>query len=699
MQELWSPFFELVRWPAVEIPGKGKGAEGCKRSHVTLAEQELRINTDRMVIVLEDDAVPTRKFKEMGLEVLAEARRRIDEWDYINCGPCLDPQFTGRQRIRISPAASPLFLWVDFSYRTHFVLYNRRSLPLLRAALESDTEIDLHLGHNARNQWVPRHVLAVQADGVSDIHKTPKESGSGYLTTEQMLTDSITKYALMNKPCIACYLPPSTSPDFIAALQQCRLPVLLYSEADYDIAIPVVKMKASPSVLGPGAQAITFFTACLLAQRNGYSHMIYLTTEQVDVDKLWADYTKAGKPHALAGAINMYHLHAMTGHAVKDARALKDVGAREYGGPSSSPPHRPAVYPTLAPAVYPLDMMDEMFKLADGKTVEKARKIPDIAHRIGELLWEMHGGAIFDYVVHMDLTAPLTTEAQTIQKQLAGVATIGEQPALTPEAGAVIHLDAETQAKVVAMVDTRLNQIKTEMTPMRFTEPAITYRTDIMLVTRAAEVEWLAQCLASIGEFCTGFGGIQLVFPAGDEGDILPAVKAVKLPFDAGISGFITVENKQPQQRTIQHCFADQHCPDADLVLHLDANCVFDKPTTPEDYFHAGKPVLLMTPYLELKEKDPARFLLKDQCELIMKEPVHYSTTERMPVIHWREAYAGMRGFVEIRQNMKFADYVLSEPFNGFAILGAFALRSRDLVERYHFENLSKQITKTKRKK
>lgn len=739
MQELWSEWFELVRWSAVDMPGKG--AEGCKRSHVTLAESVLA--TEDMVIVLEDDAIPTKRFKEFGTLLLEEAQEHLEAWDYINCGPCLDPKFTGRTFTRISPARSGGFFWVDFSYRTHFVLYNRRSLPLLLATLDSETELDLHLGHNARNQWVPRHVLAVQAEGVSDIHKSPRELGEGYLTTENMLLAAQIKYSIMNKPCLACYLPPSTSPLITYVLCKQKLPVLLFSETDEysELGHPVVKTKASPTIAGPGTNTLTFLTACLLAQRNGYSHLIYLTVDHLaDADALWAAYVKAGKPHAVGGQLTICHAHAMTGHAVKDARELKAAHqVPEYGDKSSPPPHKPAVYARLAPAVYPLEMVNEMFKLAEGQTVETARKIPDAAHRLGQLLWEKYAGAVFDYVIHLGsggagnstptTIAPIRDEASATAESRPDLSSLtapdttvtpptgvvptpvivasGEPKANTPEAGAVTPVDPEFVGTNLPLLPAQPGEtppVKKKRGQAKKVKPLtpegqlvyetkinkFTYRMDILIVTCATEAEALAACLKSICKFCSDFGELVVVFPKDDEGIHVPIKDEAILPFDMRCSAYDPIEGKEEQQRMIQHCMADLHCPDADLILHLPANAVFTVPTGPQDFFHSGKPALLMTPYAGLLDRDAAKFARKELSELVLKEPVHYSTVEGQPVVHWREVYAGMRGFIEVRQNMKFADYVLAEPFHDFALLGAYVLRSREFIERYFFHNLAR---------
>lgn len=767
MQELWSPFFELVRWPATEVPGNG--AEGCKRSHVALAEDVLK--TADTVLVLEDDAVPTRKFKEVGLEIIAEAIAHVNDWDYINCGPCLDPKSTGRKRTRVVPSKSPLFMWVDFSYRTHFVIYNRRSLPLLRATLESKTELDLHLGHNARNQWVPKHVLAVQDNSPSDIHKASRESGSGYLTTEKMLTQI---KPVMNKPCLVCYLPPSavrnTQP-FLANLKQCvpSLPLLLFTDSDeYDYLKPT-RIKASPEVAAPNVEQLVFLTACLLAKRGGFTHMILLEHDcrmAAGFDTaIWDEYVAAGKPHAIGGTVILRHVAAMTGHAVKDAQELKarnfdrNLPVAEYGSASSPLPHKPSVTVCAPLGVYPIALMDELFQFSAGKTVEVARKMPSVGREMGERLWALHEGAVFDYVVQLNsifsthhdqvtdedtrcgwlnerkIIAVHPVKSGWVPEQISvqgGSAVAGSSlsasgvdrvtplqspadpallssPASTGDTGkdareASGQADARTASKPTsetAKPEAPVVQTVTAPSlPSSFVIPPVNlkacsavpnfpYRVDILIVTRAAEADWLTLCLKSIGRFCRGFGAITIVFPPDDHESITPAVSAAgSCSYDISLSG--------DNGAVLQTCMADLHCPDADLVMHVDAHCIFFQPVSAEDYFHSGKPTLLMTPYEQLRDTNKAHFEWKENTESVFKEPVHYSTMEGFPILHWREAYPAMRSFVELRQGTPFHKFV-TDDHRAFTLLGAYVLRSKEFIDRYHFVNLSR-VTRPKPK-
>lgn len=340
-QELWSQHFNLIRWPATDMPGAG--AEGCKASHLALAEKVLA--TEEVVIVLEDDAVPTEHFT---VDYCNEVWHRRDEWDYINAGPCVDPEFTGRKDIILTPTRSRLFLKTSFSYRTHFVIYNRASLALLRASIESKEEVDVFLGHHAKSQWVPVHVLATQADGISDIRTRSRESSVGYVTSEKMLQEAVTKAV------VAGYV----SGVYFVVRPETSLPVIMFGEVMHDVP-EFHKMRIPPPSTEPAGSNAKFLTACLLAMRQGYSHLIYTTGDIVNFDNMWNAYYAAGKLHAFANL----------GKAV---------------------------------SIFPLAAVNALLEISGGGTVEKASQMQIYHHEIAWRLFRDHAKGIVEHVITLD---------------------------------------------------------------------------------------------------------------------------------------------------------------------------------------------------------------------------------------------------------------------------------------------------------
>lgn len=187
-QQLWSPFFKLIRVSAVETPGNG--ARGCKESHVMIAEQYLKNND--FIIVIEDDSEITPWFSEIGHACLSGAEKHIHEWDFVNCSPLLDLSAIRLPVAQLKPTISPLFLKASYAHQTNFMLYNKRSLPVLNASLRSPLPVDMWIARNAKNIWVTTRLLAIQDGSASDIRPPFKGSENWYGLSEQMLQRQIT---------------------------------------------------------------------------------------------------------------------------------------------------------------------------------------------------------------------------------------------------------------------------------------------------------------------------------------------------------------------------------------------------------------------------------------------------------------------------------------------------------------------------
>lgn len=185
-QRHWSPYFNLVRVEAEDRPENGE--LGCKISHHKAAFSA-QLPSCPARIVIEDDAVPTEDFLKYGMACIEEAMRNVEAWDYVNCGAFLDLAPIGMPTTTLTPTISPMFLHANYSHNTHFILYNWRSLALLRASLESSLPVDMFLGRNAKDQWVPRWLLSKQATGKSDIREPFENQHKLYDLTEELLKE------------------------------------------------------------------------------------------------------------------------------------------------------------------------------------------------------------------------------------------------------------------------------------------------------------------------------------------------------------------------------------------------------------------------------------------------------------------------------------------------------------------------------
>lgn len=192
-QQAWSPFFDLVRFPAVD---DAKGARGCKLSHVRLAEHVLADHA--FLLVLEDDATPTPAFARLGLDCLAQAQQHLFDWDCCLLGAFLDLSPIRLKRATLTPTDSPLFLKSDYGHNTHAVLYNHRSLPLLQASLTSPLPVDMWIGSNAHDLWVPVRTLARQSFSQSDIREPFPNQHKLYDLSDERLAAAVSDNEILN---------------------------------------------------------------------------------------------------------------------------------------------------------------------------------------------------------------------------------------------------------------------------------------------------------------------------------------------------------------------------------------------------------------------------------------------------------------------------------------------------------------------
>lgn len=125
---------------------------------------------------------------------------------------------------------------------------------------------------------------------------------------------------------------------------------------------------------------------------------------------------------------------------------------------------------------------------------------------------------------------------------------------------------------------------------------------EILIVTYSKDLPWLEYCLAAIRKHCRGFQGITVAHPNSEAQLFAPLVQR----FDVRLHGYDEVPGKGMLQHMVVMAMADQFLPAATkYVMHLDADCIYHTPTTPEDYFLNDKPVYLVRSWHSLVTEDP----------------------------------------------------------------------------------------------
>lgn len=214
-------------------------------------------------------------------------------------------------------------------------------------------------------------------------------------------------------------------------------------------------------------------------------------------------------------------------------------------------------------------------------------------------------------------------------------------------------------------------------------------RVSILYVTFGRDLDWTRYSLESILKYGKGFTGITIVVPTWDVNKFLQFERYSTPTCPVLIKNFLEYPGKGFVHHLAMKCYGDVFCPDADLVLHMDPDCLFTAPFTPEDYMVDGKPVLVIEPYEVLRTIHPARFNWKQVTEEAVRFDVSHETMCRHPAIHWKETYKATRDRIEGFHVTPFIDFVIKQKnsypqgFGEFNTLGAIAMKY--LPEDYHF--------------
>ena len=199
-------------------------------------------------------------------------------------------------------------------------------------------------------------------------------------------------------------------------------------------------------------------------------------------------------------------------------------------------------------------------------------------------------------------------------------------------------------------------------------------KVSILIVTYARDLPFAWYALRSIDKFATGFHSLTVVVPNQD----VPAFAAIA--GNAHVVGF----NERPFKGMLHHqvmiCRADELCPGADAILHMDADCLFTEPVTPDDYIHDGKLVMLYQPYEEFRDWNNRYSWKKCVRDATGIDP-DLETMCRHPSIHIREVYPKVRELITEHVHGDWQEYVLScrneypQTFAEFPTIGAVALK------------------------
>lgn len=186
-------------------------------------------------------------------------------------------------------------------------------------------------------------------------------------------------------------------------------------------------------------------------------------------------------------------------------------------------------------------------------------------------------------------------------------------------------------------------------------------KTDILIRSYRNDFKWLWSSLRSINKFGSDFSDIHIVVPESDS----PLLGHLTLEKIHGVVD--SCEGYLAQQ--ITKLYADTWCT-ADYVLHVDSDCIFNTPFSPQTFFVDGKPIMLHekctdSPWNAISERTLGWY---DE----------YEYMRRLPIIYPRWIYAEFRDWIRHTHGRELDEWICAQPyreFSEFNTLGQWAYK------------------------
>lgn len=190
---------------------------------------------------------------------------------------------------------------------------------------------------------------------------------------------------------------------------------------------------------------------------------------------------------------------------------------------------------------------------------------------------------------------------------------------------------------------------------------------DIVVRSYYKDIDWLCYCLAAIHEHAVGFGSVVVVLPESSE----PWLRRMSMP--PGNARFEWCEEFSDDYlgQQVTKLYADS-LTDAELICHLDSDCILSRRTTPESLAPSGRPFVVTRPASQVDRHVP----WQGPTEEFLGWPARHDFMQQPPFVYPRWLYPAVREHCRIRHGMELSDYVVSRPPRGFSefnALGGFA--------------------------
>lgn len=214
-------------------------------------------------------------------------------------------------------------------------------------------------------------------------------------------------------------------------------------------------------------------------------------------------------------------------------------------------------------------------------------------------------------------------------------------------------------------------------------------KVSVIMVTFRKDIDFACYSFQSIAKFATGFHEVVVVVPNPD----VALFQAASVCCNARVIGFDERAGKGMLHHQVKILEADLICPEADAILHMDADCLFTAPVSPGDYFTGERPIIFRQKYESFRHAD-SRYSWKACVRNATGIDPEWETMCRHPSVYLREIYGLTRDTILQHVQMDWAEYILSckntypQTFAEFPTLGAVAIQFTE--DRYSWVEVEK---------
>lgn len=213
-------------------------------------------------------------------------------------------------------------------------------------------------------------------------------------------------------------------------------------------------------------------------------------------------------------------------------------------------------------------------------------------------------------------------------------------------------------------------------------------KTEFFIVTYAKDFQYLKFFLRSAEKFASGFSGITILVPTQDAAELAVLTGQYKgsVPVKCVSGDEWDGKGMLWHMASIMH--ADEWCPDADFIAHIDSDCVFTAPVTPETFIKDGKPILQYERFASIGHRHPGVLKWQENTVKCLPIDVLYETMRGHPEVYRHDTYALARRLIVQKTGVPVNIHIMNgrnaypQDFCEFVTLGNVAMHVS--ADKYH---------------